>query len=187
MCGSTIELQQGLSVDLSTFPLCKRVLLQHMKELLGICMEEDSWKLPTDPIATRPCILYQRRIWQIRTTIVWWRCHSQSPCWFFSRIKNWWEGHSWWNTYIYGRWRERGGRIWLKIQFNCIITCIIIRYSNLCCCFFSVYFLCVSYMRYIWRNFGFCKQTGSNIMLAKYFKITLILITLYAKRLTEKV
>ena len=29
MCGSNLELQQGISIDLSTFPSCKRVLLQH--------------------------------------------------------------------------------------------------------------------------------------------------------------
>ena len=33
MCGSSLELRQGLSVDLSTFPPCKRVLLQHMKRV----------------------------------------------------------------------------------------------------------------------------------------------------------
>ena len=41
MCGSTLELQQGLSVDLSTFPPCKRVLLQHMKRVnFQVCV----WK-----------------------------------------------------------------------------------------------------------------------------------------------
>ena len=41
MCGSTLEIQQGLSVDLSTFPPCKRVLLQHMKRVnFQVCV----WK-----------------------------------------------------------------------------------------------------------------------------------------------
>ena len=41
MCGSSLELRQGLSVDLSTFPPCKRVLLQHMKRVnFQVC----AWK-----------------------------------------------------------------------------------------------------------------------------------------------
>ena len=41
MCGSTLEIRQGLSVDLSTFPPCKRVLLQHMKRVnFQVCI----WK-----------------------------------------------------------------------------------------------------------------------------------------------
>ncbi|KAJ8353008.1 hypothetical protein AAFF_G00122730 [Aldrovandia affinis] len=41
ICGSSLELRQGLSVDLSTFPPCKRVLLEHMKRVnFQVCV----WK-----------------------------------------------------------------------------------------------------------------------------------------------
>ena len=41
MCGSSLELRQGLSVDLSTFPPCKRVLFQHMRRVnFQVCV----WK-----------------------------------------------------------------------------------------------------------------------------------------------
>ncbi len=33
MCGSSLELRQSVCVDLSTFPPCKRVLLQHMRRV----------------------------------------------------------------------------------------------------------------------------------------------------------
>ena len=33
MCGSSLELRPGLSIDLSTFPPCKRVLFQHTKRV----------------------------------------------------------------------------------------------------------------------------------------------------------
>ncbi|CAJ1061361.1 hypothetical protein XNOV1_A016548 [Xyrichtys novacula] len=41
MCGSSLELQQGLSVDRSTIPPCKRVLFQHIKRVnFQVCV----WK-----------------------------------------------------------------------------------------------------------------------------------------------
>ena len=41
MCGSSLELRQGISVDLSTFPPCKRFLLQHMRRVnFQVCV----WK-----------------------------------------------------------------------------------------------------------------------------------------------
>ena len=41
MCGSNLEFQQGVSVDLSTFPPWKRVLLQHMTSVnFQVCV----WK-----------------------------------------------------------------------------------------------------------------------------------------------
>ena len=41
MCGSTLEIRQGISIDLSTFPPCKRVLLQHLKRVnFQVCL----WK-----------------------------------------------------------------------------------------------------------------------------------------------
>ncbi|KAJ8405152.1 hypothetical protein AAFF_G00321430 [Aldrovandia affinis] len=41
ICGSSLELRQGLSIDLSTFPPCKRVLLEHMKRVnFQVCV----WK-----------------------------------------------------------------------------------------------------------------------------------------------
>ncbi|KAJ8386349.1 hypothetical protein AAFF_G00174460 [Aldrovandia affinis] len=41
ICGSSLELRQGLSVDLSTFPPCKEVLLEHMKRVnFQVCV----WK-----------------------------------------------------------------------------------------------------------------------------------------------
>ena len=48
------------------------------------------------------------------------------------------------------------------------------------CIYFSVCFISVTCVIFC-SNFGFCKQTGSYIMLAKLFEIILILITLYAK------
>ena len=41
MCGSSLELRPGLSIDLSTFPPCKRVLVQHIKRVnFQVCI----WK-----------------------------------------------------------------------------------------------------------------------------------------------
>ncbi|KAL7398479.1 hypothetical protein ABVT39_010581 [Epinephelus coioides] len=41
MCGSSLELRQGLSIDLLTFPPCKRVPLQHMRRVnFQVCI----WK-----------------------------------------------------------------------------------------------------------------------------------------------
>ena len=33
MCGSNVDLRPGLSIDLSTFPTCRRVLAQHTKRV----------------------------------------------------------------------------------------------------------------------------------------------------------
>ncbi|KAL2095547.1 hypothetical protein ACEWY4_007695 [Coilia grayii] len=54
VCGSSFELRQGLSVDLSTFPPCRRVLLQHMKRVnFQVCI----WKRAHEHYPEIPCPL----------------------------------------------------------------------------------------------------------------------------------